>query len=156
MGTLRETELQSLDLRLQKLVRDEVCFVRCCLASCRSEQLKEIKRKDDPQVHNPRLESWKIPPTCLLASSQRLIWLLPPFPTYLWNSDSVESRNQFALIEGLNLSKRDFLGHWDRRARAVITLQRCCCLGRNTILKREKSIVIVTALLLGWVQRVGH
>ena len=62
-----------------------------------------------------------------LACSQRLIWLLLPFPTSLWNSGSVESRNQFALIEGLNLSKTDFLGKRDMIARGTITLQIGCC-----------------------------
>lgn len=99
----------SLDVSLQKLPRPEVCFVLQRLVPCRSEQLHNTQRKDYLHVHKcaGRLKNT---PGRLLACSPRLIWRLLPSTTSLWNSDSVESRNQFALIEGLNLSKRDFLG----------------------------------------------
>lgn len=112
-----------------------------CVVSPGVLQVGAIKRyKEKNYLHiYKRAGRLKNTPGRLLACLPRLIRRLLPFPTSLWNSDSVESRNQFALIEGLNLSKRDFLGQWNKIARGMITLQICCCSGRNTIFKKKEK-----------------
>lgn len=125
----------------------------------KSVRLKDIQSKGHLPIQ-PEAGRLKNTPGGCLACSQR--WIRPPlpFPLPLWNTGSVESRNQFALIEGRTLSKRDFLGQWDKIARGMITPRIGCCSGRNTIPKIQKGTFrshrLWPAHLLGWIQLVGH